>query len=172
LRTRPGLAADLLAELDLLVTSDGAAEILAERAQALFLAGRGLEAEDLVRTHLPRTRNPGTRARMQALSLRSLINRGNTTAALVEIANLLARPGLPPPVCRELSGLRCWVLLLDGQLNQAEAETAVLLAAAPGTAARRETLRSLAIARACAAWLHGPARDVGDRSRARCRRVR
>src|SRR5262249_25134366 len=104
--------------------------------------------------------NPGTRARMQALSLRSLINRGNTAAALVEIANLLAVPGLPPPVWRELSSVRCWVLLLDGQLHQAEAETAALLGAAPGPAARRERLRSLALARACAAWLHGRPREA------------
>jgi DNA-binding NarL/FixJ family response regulator len=89
-----------------------------------------------------------------------LINRGNVSAALAEIANLLASPGLPPPVTRELSSVRCWVLLLDGQLPRAEQEAARLIDEAARDPELHAARRTLANTLSCAAWLRARPLDA------------
>ena len=120
-RTAPGVAADLLEQVRLTAGPGEPGRIELDQAIALFLAGRGREAEDLVRTQLPRTPDPRVRAQMHALALRSLVNRANIGAALTEVENLLAAPALPTASVRALKEARAWVLVLAGRLDAAEA---------------------------------------------------
>ncbi len=159
-RIAPGVVADLLGEVMPLAAPGEAEEMIADRAQALFLAGRGQQAEDLIRAQLPRTADPAVRARMASLSLRSLVNRANTAGALAEIANLLANVGLPTTVRRELEGLRCWVLLLAGDIRTALGEADRLIIEAPDDLAREQVRGHTRTTRACGAWLHARPLDA------------
>ena len=151
--TAPGVTADLLAESVELSGTDGGM-VVADRVQALLMAGRGVDAEDLARMALPTTRNLQVAARLSSLALRSLVNRGNMPAALAEVELLLRRPGLPPPAASELRSLRCWILTLSGRLSEARAAVAVELAHADAPDGVAVTPR------ACLAWLDGRPREA------------
>ncbi|MTD14929.1 hypothetical protein GIS00_13365 [Nakamurella sp. YIM 132087] len=127
----PEGAADLLAQALVAEPDRDADTVTADRAEALMLAGRGVEAEDLVRSRLPLVRDPRMAGRMSTISLRSLVNRGNMPVALAEIEILLQRAGLPAEAARELRALRLWVLVLAGRLPEARKLLDVELDAVP-----------------------------------------
>jgi DNA-binding CsgD family transcriptional regulator len=116
----PEVAAGLLAQVQPLIDPEDTDELVADRAEALLRAGRGREAEDLIRSYLPRASAPEQRARLHNIALTSVIHRGNTAAAHAEIENLLAFGDLAEPVRIELLDSRGWLLVLDGQLTAAE----------------------------------------------------
>ncbi|MCW2529405.1 MAG: putative LuxR family transcriptional regulator, partial [Pseudonocardiales bacterium] len=149
----PGVAADLLAHVQPLISAQDTDEVVADRAEALVLAGRGREAEDLIRSYLPRATSVQQRLRMHDLSLTSMIYRANLPAVHAEIENLLAAPDIPGEVKLELAGMRCWILLLAGHLGAAEQVDAQLIATHGDDAPS-------GVIRGAAAWLHGRPRDA------------
>jgi DNA-binding CsgD family transcriptional regulator len=145
------VAASLLAQIQPLIAAEDTDELVADRVDALIRAGRGQEAEDLVRSYLPRATSAPQRSRLHDAVLTSLIHRANTAAAQVEIANLLAFEELPEQTRAYLLGLRSWILVLDGHLDlAAEADSVVLAASGSVTGAEHDLAVTAALT-----WLHG-----------------
>lgn len=87
--TAPGVAAHLPHRVTPLISDVDTDDVITDRAEALFLSGRAQEAEDLIRTYLPRVTSAQERMRLHQVSLRIVTNLGNMAALLGQIDNLL-----------------------------------------------------------------------------------
>ena len=85
--------------------------------------------------------------------IRSLINRGETTAALAAIERTTAIGGLPGPTVRQLETVRSWLLVMAGRVPPAAERDAMMarFVAAGDQDAQASALSTVA----CAAYLSG-----------------
>ena len=122
----PAVAADLLADADSLADlGSGSEEMLRQRAQHLFVAGRGREAEQLVSARIGAVRDPAIAAELQVILLRSLVNRAETAPALEIIDRILGRPMIRPATRHWAEAQREWLLLMLGVDRSAGFEEAL-----------------------------------------------
>jgi hypothetical protein len=110
----PEVTADLLDDAAA-IGADISGPLLLQRVEALFVAGRGQAAERLIREHITTVTDPPVAAQLQSFLIRSLINRGETTAALATIERTVAIGGLPGATVRQLEALRSWLLVMAGR---------------------------------------------------------
>ncbi|MGD9531993.1 MAG: AAA family ATPase, partial [Pseudonocardia sp.] len=156
----PAVAAELLADLD--IVADGAVaaaerdRIAVERADALFVSGQHRRAEELAQAHLATTRDRRAAAELNAVLIRSQLNRGDSAAALRTIDGLLAAAGLRSPVRHRLESLRCWTLVLAGRHREGARLGRTLLAELVAED-DRDTQAGLLATLGCAEFLDGRA---------------
>ena len=144
--------------------------LLQQRAEALFLAGRGESAEALIRGRITAVTDPPVAAHLQLTLIRSLANRGETDAALEAIERTTAIAGLPGPVRRQLEAIRCWLLVLAGRPPAADERDALM--ARFLAAGDQHAQASLLSTCACAAFLSGRPGVALELMRARATLVR
>jgi DNA-binding CsgD family transcriptional regulator len=160
----PEVTSDLLDDVAA-VGADVPEGLLADHAEALFRRGRGESAETLIRGRIATITEPGIAARLQAILIRSLMNRAEVTAALAVIEQTIVIPSMPAAAVRQLEGTRVWLLVLAGRGPPA-AELDALMArftAAGDSDAQASVLSSAA----CTAFLAGRAETALDYLRAR-----
>jgi DNA-binding CsgD family transcriptional regulator len=162
----PEVAADLLGDAEAIAALPAPAEekLLVQRALDLFLAGRGRAAERVVRDRIGTVTDRAVAGGLQAVLIRSLVNRADIDGSLAAIDRTTAIPGLPQPIRAQMEALRGWVRLLDGALpDPAEGEIVLgRFVAAGDTEAESAHLTTLA----CAAFLsadYGRALELFDR---------
>ncbi len=110
----PEVTADLLDDVAA-VGADVPDQLLLDHADALFRRGRGESAETLIRERIMTVTDPAVAAQLQAILIRSLMNRADTTAALQVIERTAAVAGLPAAALGQLEGSRAWLLVQAGQ---------------------------------------------------------
>ena len=115
----PEVTADLLNEVATISGPDMSEPLLLHRVDALFLRGRGESAETLIRERITTVTDPAIAARLQLTLIRSLMNRGETTAALAAIGQTTSIVGLPGATLRQLEAVRSWLQVLAGQAQPA-----------------------------------------------------
>jgi DNA-binding CsgD family transcriptional regulator len=155
-QSAPGVAADLLAAVVPLISPGDTDEVVLERAQNLFFGGREREAEDLIRSYLPRARSPRARIALSRLALVALHDRAQVTAVLAEIDNHLALGGLTGQDRAAAERLRAWALVNSGHLVAGERLTEEVAADASPSAGDAVVTSN----RALIAYLHGRAADA------------
>ena len=114
----PEVTADLLDDAAA-IGADISGPLLLERVEALFTGGRGQAAETLIRERITAVTDPAVAAQLQSFLIRSLINRGETAAALATTERTMAIGGLPGATLRQLEALRSWLLVMAGQVPPA-----------------------------------------------------
>jgi hypothetical protein len=146
----PAVAADLLGDAESLADlGAGSEDLLRQRVQHLFVAGRGRDAEQLVAARIGAVRDPAIAAELQVILLRSLVNRAETTSALEVIERILARPAIPSETRHAAQTQREWLLLLLGQDRSAGFDEALARYRAAGDAvAQAAQLSTIAV------WWH------------------
>jgi DNA-binding CsgD family transcriptional regulator len=115
----PEVTADLLSDVAAISGPDMSEPLLRHRVEALFLRGRGEAAETLIRERITTVTDPAIAAQLQLTLIRSLINRGETAAALAAIGQTTGIAGLPGGTFRQLEAVRSWLLVLAGQAQPA-----------------------------------------------------
>jgi DNA-binding CsgD family transcriptional regulator len=110
----PEVTADLLDDVAA-IGSDVPEQLLLEHVDALFLRGRGVSAETLIRERIMTVADPAVAAQLQAILIRSLFNRADTATALEVIEATAAIDGLPAATVRQLDGTRAWLLVQAGR---------------------------------------------------------
>jgi DNA-binding CsgD family transcriptional regulator len=152
-RHAPGVTADLLDDAAAISGSDLPEPLLLDRVQALFLGGRGESAEILISERISTVTDPAVAGQLQTILIRSLINRGETTAALAAIGRTTAIAGLPAATLRQLETVRSWLLVLAGRVPPAADRNAMLARFA--AAGDQDAQASALSTDACAAYLSG-----------------
>jgi hypothetical protein len=115
----PEVTADLLDDVAAISGPDMSEPLLLDRVDALFLRGRGQSAETLIRERITTVTDPTIAAQLQLTLIRSLMNRGETTAALAAFGQTTGIAGLPGATLRQLEAARSWLLVLAGQAQPA-----------------------------------------------------
>ena len=115
----PEVTADLLSDVAAISGPDMSEPLLRHRVEALFLRGRGEAAETLIRERITTVTDPAIAAQLQLTLIRSLLNRGETAAALAAIGQTTGIAGLPGATFRQLEAVRSWLLVLAGQTQPA-----------------------------------------------------
>jgi DNA-binding CsgD family transcriptional regulator len=142
----PEVTADLLSDVAAISGPDMSEPLLRHRVEALFLRGRGEAAETLIRERITTVTDPAIAAQLQLTLIRSLMNRGETAAALAAIGQTTGIAGLPGGTFRQLEAVRSWLLVLAGQAQPAAELDAMMAryAAAGDKDAQASVLASIA----------------------------
>jgi len=111
----PEVTADLLDDVAAISGPEISEPLLLQRVEALFLRGRGQSAETLIRQRITTVTDPAVAAQLQLTLIRSLMNRGETAAALAAIGQTTGIAGLPGATLRQLEAVRSWLLVLAGR---------------------------------------------------------
>ena len=115
----PEVTADLLDDVAAISGPEMSEPLLPHRVEALFLRGRGEAAETLIRERITTVTDPAIAAQLQLTLIRSLMNRGETAAALAAIGQTTGIAGLPGATFRQLEAVRSWLLVLAGRAQPA-----------------------------------------------------
>jgi DNA-binding CsgD family transcriptional regulator len=129
----PEVTADLLDDVASRSGPEVPEPMLVDYVTALFRHGRAQSAETVIRARIASVTDPSLAAQLQAILIRSLINRADVSAARAAIESTLAVPGLPGPAASELETIRAWLLGMVGQpLAAAELDALVARYTAAG----------------------------------------